>query len=54
VAAGEALAVDARFDQRLNALRDQAAASDYVDAGPESFDEMEREALALIASGQRV
>lgn len=50
---GEPLAVDARFDQRLSALLDEAAEGEYVDAGPGAFDAMEQEALSLLASRQR-
>ena len=49
VASGEPLAIDERFDRRLAALLDEAAASgDYVEATDPDFDEMEREAIALV------
>jgi hypothetical protein len=46
---GEALPVDARFDRRLEAMLDEAAASgDYADADHRDFDEMEREVIAIL------
>ena len=46
---GEALPTDEHFDRRLEALLDEAERSgDYVEAGKEDFDAMEREALALL------
>ena len=46
---GEALPVDEHFERRLEALLDEAEASgDYVKAGREDFDAMEREALELV------
>jgi Arc/MetJ-type ribon-helix-helix transcriptional regulator len=54
VVSGEALPVDEHFDRRLEALLDEAAASgDYVEAGQAGFDELEREALAILHKKDR-
>ncbi len=54
VVSGEALPVDEHFDRRLEALLDEAAASgDYVEAGQADFDELEREALAILHKKDR-
>ncbi len=46
---GEALPIDEHFDRRLEALLDEAEKSgDYVEAGKEEFDAMERDALKLL------
>ena len=46
---GDALPFDEHFDRRLEVLLDEAEKSgDYVTAGEEDFDKMEREALELI------
>jgi len=46
---GEALPIDEHFDRRLEALLDEAEKSgDYVEAGKEEFDAMEREARELL------
>jgi Arc/MetJ-type ribon-helix-helix transcriptional regulator len=54
VVSGEPLPVDEHFDRRLEALLDEAAAGgDYVEAGQTDFDEMEREALAILHKKDR-
>jgi Arc/MetJ-type ribon-helix-helix transcriptional regulator len=54
VASGESLPVDEHFDRRLEALLDEAAAGgDYVEAGRADFDELEREALAILHEKDR-
>jgi Arc/MetJ-type ribon-helix-helix transcriptional regulator len=47
---GEAIPVDAHFDRRLEAMLDEAAESgDYALADRADFDQMEREALAMLS-----
>jgi hypothetical protein len=50
VSPGEPLEIDEHFDRRLEALLDEATSSgDYVEATHQDFDDMEREALAILA-----
>jgi Arc/MetJ-type ribon-helix-helix transcriptional regulator len=49
IACGEALPIDGHFDRRLEALLEEAAASgNYAEAIHREFDEMEREATAIL------
>jgi Arc/MetJ-type ribon-helix-helix transcriptional regulator len=49
VSRGEALPIDEHFDRRLETLLDEGEKSgDYVEAGKEEFDAMEREAIDLL------